>query len=146
MDILLPILLTAIIGGVGWLYRHEKERREAIERQLSEHKYKAYTTLLKIFLNIMKDIKGGKNINPQNLVSQMLDANMDIILYGSDDLIKTYQKFISSSREGKVNLKQFGDIVISIRRDMGNQKTNITSDDVLRQFVDYEDAKVKGLL
>lgn len=36
-----PILLV-ILGGIGWLYRHEKERREAVERQLSEHKYKAY--------------------------------------------------------------------------------------------------------
>ena len=146
MAALSPILL-AILGGVGWLYRHEKERREAVERQLSEHKYRAYITLLDIFFDVMKAIKAGKTIDQSDLIDRMFDANKDLILYGSDDVVNTYQKWLGSSRKGNVKLDQFGEIIISIRRDMGNPKTKITSEEVLRQFiVDYEDAKAKGLI
>jgi len=141
-----PILL-AILGGIGWLYRHEKERREAVERQLSEHKYKAYMTLLDIFFDMMKATKAGKTIDQTDLIDRMFDANKDLILYGSDDVVNTYQKWLGNARKEKVKLGQFGEIVISIRRDMGNPKTKITSEEVLRQFiVDYEDAKAKGLI
>jgi len=140
-------ILVAIIAGIGWLYRHEKERREAVERQLSEHKYKAYITLLGIFFGAMKDTKAGKTIDQSDLVNRMFDANKDLILYGSDDVVNTYHKWILMTRAGKINFGQFGEIIISIRRDMGNPKTKVTSEAVLRQFfVDYEDAKAKGLI
>ncbi len=141
-----PILLV-ILGGIGWLYRHEKERREAVERQLSEHKYKTYITLLDIFFDVMKATKAGKTIDQIDLVDRMFDTNKNLILYGSDNVVNTYQKWLGSAREGKVKLGQFGEIIISIRQDMGNPKTKITSEEVLRQFiVDYEDAKAKGLI
>ena len=145
-----PILLT-ISAGIGWLYRHEKERREAVERQLSEHKYKAYITLLDIFFDTMKAIHTGNAINQNDLIDRMFDANKDLIIYGSDDVVNTYQKWQSSIRdsvrEGKINeleqqlekLEKFGELVISIRGDMGNPNTNITSEKVLRQLItDYD--------
>ena len=81
----------------------------------------------------------------------MFDANKDLIIYGSDDVVNTYQKWLSSIRdsvrEGKINeleqqlekLEKFGELVISIRGDMGNPNTNITSEKVLRQLItDYD--------
>lgn len=142
-----PILLV-VLGGIGWLYRHEKERREAVERQLSDRKYKAYITLLDIFFGIMKDIKASKTKTiDQDLINRMIDASKDLLIYGSDDVVRTYQKWIDIAREGKSPLGQFGEIVISVRQDMGNSKTKVTSEDVLRLFIaDYEDAKAKGLI
>jgi len=150
LAVLSPFLLI-LLSGVGWLYKHEKEHREAIEHQLSEHKYKAYITLLDIFFKAMKAIHTGNTINQNDLIDRMFDANKDLIIYGSDDVVNTYQKWLSSVRdsvrEGKINereqqlekLEKFGEIVISIRRDMGNPKTNITSEKVLRQFItDYD--------
>jgi hypothetical protein len=141
-----PILLV-IIGGIGWLYRHEKERREAVERQLSEHKYKTYITLLDLFFDVMKATKTGKTIDQNDLNDRMFNAGKDLIIYGSDDVVTAFQKWLGGTREGKVTLGQFGELVISVRQDMGNSKTNITSEDVLRQFIiDYDDAKEKGLI
>lgn len=144
-----PILL-AILGGVSWLYRHEKERREAVEIQLSEHKYKAYITLLGIFFDLMKKTKLGEIANQKDLNDRMFDANKDLILYGSDDVVIAYQKWLGSARKEELEpiqfLEQFGKIIISIRKDMGNPKTKITSEEVLRQFItDYDDEKAKGL-
>lgn len=140
-----PILLV-ILAGVGWLYRHEKERREAVERQLSEHKYKAYITLLDIFFDMIKETKEDKVINQNKIVNRMIDANKNLILYGSDEVVCTYQKWLDIARNGKVGLKQFGEIVISMRRDMGNWNTKITPKDVLQQFIlDYDEEMVSRL-
>ena len=141
-----PILL-ALLYGISWLYKHEKERREAVERQLSEHKYNAYITLLDLFFDVMKATKAGKTIDQDDLIDRMFDVSKDLIIYGSDDVVNAFQKWLGSAREGKLTLGPFGEIVISIRRDMGNSKTKITYEDVLRQFiVDYGDAKAKGLI
>jgi len=142
-----PFLL-AFLGGIGWLYRREKERREAVERQLSERKYNAYITILDILFGIRKDIKAGKDqIIDLDLTNRMIDASRDLLIYGSYDVVNTYNELLKSAREGKATLRPFGEIVISIRQDMGNKKTKITSEDVLRQIIlDYEDAKAKGLI
>jgi hypothetical protein len=43
-------------------------------------------------------------------------------------------------------LLRFGEIIVAIRRDMGNPKTKVT-EDVLRQIVkDYDAVKAQGLL
>lgn len=150
-----PVLLV-ILSGVGWLYTHEKERREAIERQLSERKYNAYLTLLDFFFFTLNAVHTGFiNTNQDDFndlfEQKMFDATKDIIIYGSDDVVSAYHKWFSSVRddlyEGKINdpkrqresAKNFGEIVISIRRDMGNQKTKKTSEDVISIFHAYYD-------
>lgn len=91
----------------------------------------------------MKATKAGKTIDQANLVNQMIDANKNLILYGSDDVVKTYHKFFISAQEKRLKLDQLGEIIISIRQDMGNSKTKITSEDVLQFIVDYKNAKAK---
>ena len=142
-----PFLL-ALLGGVGWLYRHEKERREAVERQLSEHKYKAYIALLEVFFEVMKKTTLGKKIDQKEINDRMIDASKDLIIYGSDEVIETYQRWQHKARKNEPGaLTEFAEIIISIRRDMGHSKTRITSENVLRQLItDYDDAKAKGIL
>lgn len=139
-----PILL-ALLGGIGYLYKHEKQRRESAENQLSERKHKAYITLLEIFFDMMKATKSDKNPNEESIIDRMMDANKELILYGSDDVVWIYQKWLNNARQGSVNLGFFGELIVAIRRDMGYLKTKIQSEEVLRQFIiDYDDAKAKG--
>jgi len=141
-------LLVLLLGFVGWLYQHERERREAVEHQLSEHKYKAYIQVLDIFFGLMKTIKADRKIKQAKLTNQMIDASKDLMVYGSDEVVRIYQQWLQDAREGKAGgLIWFGDLVVAIRRDMGHAKTKITSDQILRQLVtDYDEAKLQGLL
>ena len=154
LAVLSPVLLV-ILSGVGWLYKHEKGRREAIERQLSERKYNAYLTLLDFFFFMLNEAHTGFNTNQDDFndlfKQKMFDATKDIIIYGSDDVVSAYHKWFSSVRdaldEGKINdpkrqresAKNFGEIVISIRQDMGNPKTKKNSEDVISIFRAYYD-------
>lgn len=139
-----PFLLAALAGS-GWLYRHERERRAAVERQVSERKYAAYTTLLDIFFTMMKGMKGAKGLTEKELTDRMIDANKDLMLFASDPVLRLYHEFLRNSREGVVDMEQFGEIIVAIRRDMGNAKTKVTAENVLRQIItDYDAAKAGG--
>jgi len=137
-------LLLALLAGLGWLYRHERERRSAAEQQISERKRSAYLQLLEIFFGAMKDISLGKTVrgDEKSLVEKMWDANQELILYGSDEVIRIYQAWLGEAREGYVDLEKFGQLIVAVRRDMGHLKTDISPDEVLRPFIrDYDEMK-----
>lgn len=141
---LTPVLVV-LLGGVGWLYRYERERRAAAERQVSERKYQAYIALLNIFFDLLKAQRKHQNIDGEDLVDRMFDANKELALYASDDVLQLYLDWLNRSRTGEVDINQFGELVVAIRRDMGYAKTKITSDDVLRQLIlDYDQVKARG--
>jgi hypothetical protein len=147
-----PFLLL-VLGGVGWLYRHEHERRTAVERQLSEHKYRVYIELLNIFYEQFQAVRDGKGVTADaKLVNRMMDANRELIMYGSDDVALTYLRWLDASKQAvesgaSPSLRGFGEVVVAIRRDMGNKRTKLTADDVLRQLItDYDTVKAQGLI
>jgi len=140
-------ILVALLGGVGWLYRHEKERREEVERQLSDQKYGAYVELIDIFFDLLKNAKFGRSQGQDELIDRMMDANKELIIYGSDEVVSAYFRWIAEARSGIMDLEKFGDIIVSIRRDMGNPNTDLQSHDILRVIItDYEKAKASGKL
>ena len=144
---ILVVLLSGIVAALSYLYRHERERREEVERQLSEHKYTTYMALMNTYTDVIKAAKAGKPLRPDDLTERMQELSKDLIIYGSDDVVKAFQKWVDTGRKGGISIKQFGELVVAIRRDMGNKKTKITYEEVLRQFInDYDDAKAKGLI
>jgi len=50
---IIVVVLSGVIAALGYLYKHEKERREEIERQLSEHKYKTYMALMNTYIEVI---------------------------------------------------------------------------------------------
>jgi len=147
MEILAALtpVLVLLLGGVGWLYRHERERRAAVERQLSEDKYNAYIELIDIFFDAFKHAKKGKSFDAQSSMERMIDANKELVMYGSDEVVKTYFDWLASARSGTIDMELFGDVVIAIRRDMGNSKTELTSHDFLRMLLsDFDRALEEG--
>lgn len=143
---LTPVLVV-LLGGVGWLYRHERERRTAAEHQVSERKYQAYITLLNIFFDMLKDVRHGKTPNRDAMNDKMIDAMKDLTLFSSDDVLLFFNDWWQRNRRGEVDLEQFGQLFVEIRRDMGSPRTRVTSDDVLRQLIlDYDEMKAAGRL
>jgi len=148
LELLLAVaspFLLALSGVLAWRYQHERERREEVERQLSEHKYKAYTFLLDIFFDIVKASTRESKVQPVNrkMIDRMMDAGKDLIVYGSDDVVTEYQQWLDATRKGEPAYKvfgHFGDLIIAVRRDMGNSKTKVTKENVLRQILtDYDE-------
>ena len=135
-QISVPILLL-ILGGIGWLYRHEKERRLQIEKQLSERKYDVYIKLLTVFFDILKQVKKAQPTNASKLIDKMLDIKKELIIFGNDNVLFSFFRWEKQSQT-KSNLKALAELIIEVRKDMGNPKTSITTKDFLKSLVSTE--------
>ena len=152
-----PFFLIAT-GVLAWLYQHERERRAEIEKQLSDAKYKTYIELLNIFFGLFKAVMTGAKptasqatASPE-VIGRMFDASKDLMIYGSDDVLISYEKWMTKSGSASGSdtagaLQGLGDVLIAIRKDMGHPKTTVTTDHILRLLLkDYEQAKADGLI
>ena len=144
--IAVPILLL-ILGGIGWLYRHEKERRLQIEKQLSDKKYDVYIKLLTVFFDILKQVKKGQKTNETKLIDRMMDIKKELLIFGNDGVLFAFFRWEKHSQT-KSNLKALAELIIEVRKDMGNPKTKISTKDFLKSLVqtdqDYEKLREQG--
>jgi predicted DNA-binding ribbon-helix-helix protein len=140
-------LLVLILGGIGWLYRHEKERRLQIEKQLSDKKYDVYIKLLTVFFDILKQVKKGQKTNATKLIDRMMDIKKELIIFGNDGVLFAFFRWEKQSQT-KSNLKALAELIIEVRKDMGNPKTKISTKDFLKSLVqtdqDYKELKEQG--
>ncbi|MEH6306186.1 hypothetical protein RYH73_11065 [Olivibacter sp. CPCC 100613] len=77
INIAIPIIL-ALFAGVGWLYRHEKERRLLVERQLSEKKYQVYIKFVNLFFELYENQKFKKSMSEQEMFKTMIEMRRDM--------------------------------------------------------------------
>jgi hypothetical protein len=67
------------------------------------------------------------------------------MLYGSDEVVRLYHDWLAVARAGTMDLLQFGELIVAMRRDMGHQKTEIKGEDVLRALIpDFDVAQRAG--
>jgi hypothetical protein len=72
INIAIPIVL-ALFAGVGWLYKHEKERRLLVERQLSEKKYQVFIKFINLFFDLYENQKFKKEMSEQKMIKSMIE-------------------------------------------------------------------------
>ena len=146
---IIPIIL-AIIAGLGWLYKHEKEKRLLIERQLSDKKYDVYFKFISVYFDIFKTIKKGQKFDASKLTGKMIDIKKELTIYGSDEVIRKFFKWEQASSNEVNSLIPITDIIIEMRKDMGNPKTKITTNDFLKSLVrdeeSYQELKKQGVI
>jgi hypothetical protein len=114
-----------------------------------------YYNFLKPFMEIFmaqrkaskkKGKKGGKAI-PDNLIDHMLVANIDLHLLGSDETCGIWREwrkisFKTPSEDPEVQKMRntagvvfYARIILSIRKDLGQEDTSINEMDILRSFI-----------
>jgi len=137
---IISILLSAVIAVLAYLLRSDREHNREIERQLSDKKYDTYKALLDGFEVILHGDESQRKDN----IAHLNDMGRNLLFYGSDAVIESYQVYLrlATSEEMSQNLAKFdetaekliGNILLNIRRDMGNKKTKMKSRDLFYQF------------
>lgn len=130
---IIPIII-AMLAGLGWLYKHEKEKRLLIERQLSEKKYDVYFKFITVYFDLFKDIKKGTKTDPSKYTNKLIDIKKELTIYGSDEVLKKFFKWEHTSTNKVQSLIPITDVIIEMRRDMGNPKTKITTNEFLKSL------------
>lgn len=134
-------ILTASTLVFGYLWQRQTERIKIIEQQLSQNKYKAYSELVSIFYDMIKDLKIGKEFNNEELSLRLINSKKDILIYGSDKVFQKMNKWLSHIGENQKDpkhLKYLLELMIDIRKDMGHRDTKLTNKDILISWVQDE--------
>lgn len=143
---LLSILISAIVALAGFIIARQTEKLRTMREQLSQKKYNAYADAVKMFYSVLKDTKANRTTNNREMMDRMIDIKRDIFMYGSDKVFKAFNKWLLSTTKSndKAQFAAFLDFVLEMRKDLCNNKTELTKHDILLNLTQSED-EVKKL-
>ena len=141
-------LLVLLLTAVGWKARNSIERKIELENKLRDDRIKTYNQILEPFIIfLMTDVawntnKKNKNIDKTEYATSKLlsleyrEASFKLALVASDALVKSYnnlmQSFYNSEQDTRDNTLKFkemlellGELLIEIRKSMGNEGTKL---------------------
>lgn len=142
---ILSVSIPAIVTIAGIIIARQTEKLRTMREQLSEKKYKAYADAVKMFYSILKNAKTHQTMNNEEMMARMIDVKRDIFMYGSDKVFKAFNKWLLASKDNhdKAQFAAFLDFVLEMRRDMCNNKTKLTKEDILLNLTQCkEEAKL----
>ena len=108
---------------------------------------KSYMQLLEPFMQALANPRSDVKIDQQNLIKSMVRANIDLHLFGSDKSCKILQEWRTlglkgQSQEPSIQKKRnsamlifYSRLLLSIRRDLGQQETKVNELGILRSFL-----------
>ena len=136
-------LLTLGLTWYLWVLKSDYDKRREMKRLTYESRQKSYDALLKPFVNQFREIAVNKNVDPNTLKQELVEAGVKLTIYGSDEVISAYENFKKLGQEQPLDnyelLSEFGKLILNIRKDTGFPETEITVKEILKSFiVDYD--------
>jgi len=133
--ILNPNVEAAIISGLIAVFLFQQQKQKELLMELYKRKavlYKdfVYTWVVSLLLN--------KDNATQVIQDYQKEQIHKSILWASDDFIREFTSFIKKYRNVENNIeiiRDFGVILLTIRRDLGFKNKNISEKDILRIFI-----------
>lgn len=138
---LLSVLISAIVAVAGIIIARQTEKLRTMREQLSEKKYKAYADAFTMFYSVLKDAKAHRVTNSDEMMDRMIDIKRDILMYGSDNVFETFNKWLLASNgiNSKEQFSAFLDFVLEMRKDLCNNKTRLNKHDLLLNLTQSEE-------
>ena len=136
----------------------EVELLKISQTQLYLHKTQEFINLVEYFGQFLADTeKLQKTLkNPKEVVTyktNMYNLGVKVFFFASDSTIRKYIQWRGQSKPNPTNddairvLQLYGELVVSIRKDLGYEETTCTSDDFLKIIInDWEEFKRKHAL
>lgn len=111
---------------------------------LREHKAELYTKLSKMFFDLLKVTISDKtqseiDKDTNGLVDQIYTCNQELIVWGSDDVVKKFISYRENVRNPNTIFTSIGDLFLSIRKDLGHKNTGLNNKNILKIFVNSEE-------
>jgi hypothetical protein len=127
-------IIVALIAVFGVVLPYLIQRNKEYKLKLAEQKIAAYSEFLRDFTETAVLIMHNEEIGGKKFDRQRMLARNQILLYGSDDVIKAYDKWViftdNSGKGGSdEDVALFGNFLLKIRQDIVG-KTKVTVDDI----------------
>ena len=133
-EILLSLLGT-LSAFLIWRVQHQKDKIKDIESQLSEKKYKLYSEIVYLIVDLsMASKMGEKPLTEKDIQKRLLTAKREMFLYAPDNIFKTYTAWtleLQGPTPGVNHFKTYFKMMKLIRKDMGFGSSKINLDDFM---------------
>ncbi|QEL03441.1 hypothetical protein FKG96_22285 [Olivibacter sp. LS-1] len=149
LKITIALLSSGVVILGTWLKIYHDKLRD-IKAKLSDKKYQTYYELLAILFDLINQTKKLQSISEEEVLLRIMNVKRDLILYGNDKIIKKFFEWEDNQLKTGYRLWNWAELAALARRDMGNKRTTINADEILRSlFVkkqDYLDFKKEYIL
>ncbi|WP_413616367.1 hypothetical protein MRB56_08725 [Halomonas cupida] len=141
---LAPVLLTLIGGGVGWLLKSKLEAKRRIEESLQEQAAQIYLEILLPFATLFSDLSQKSQAETLKKIKsrEYREKSFKLVLVGSDEVVSSWNSMwstIYAAERGEVQsteiLLEFGNVLLAIRRSLGNSSTSMSNRDLLKWLI-----------
>ena len=128
-------LLGTLSAFLIWRVQHQKDKIKDIESQLSEKKYKLYSEIVYLVIDLsMAHKMGEKSLTQKDIQKRLLTAKRDMFLYAPDKIFKSYTDWtleLQGEQPGVNHFKTYFKMMKLIRKDMGFGSSKIGLDDFM---------------
>lgn len=118
-----------------WRIQYQKDKIKDIESQLSEKKYKMYSELVYLVVDLtMASKMGEKSLTEKDITKRLLTAKRDMFLYAPDNIFKTYTAWtleLKGENPGVHHFKTYFKMMKLVRKDMGHSTSKLSLDDFM---------------
>jgi hypothetical protein len=88
---------------------------------------------------LLKKLESGDNKVVQKIKKEMLDLATGLFFFASDKTVRKYGDWKMGTIKGELTgidlLRNFGELMVALRKDLGQTDTKLTGDDFLRLFL-----------
>lgn len=146
---LVPTLAVLIGGGIGWVFKTRYEELRQIELTLRDERYKTYWGILEPYVLLFASMKEDKDGGQKKAMQTILSYNyrktaFELNLIGSDEVVRSWNEMMQNlyrleeapTPQGTGQLlMDFGTVLLAIRKDVGNKRTQLKPKDMFRAMI-----------
>lgn len=139
-----PALIAVVGGIIGWFLKSRLEAKRRIEESLRDEAAKVYLDILMPFAVLYTDLseKSQKETLKKIKSREYREKSFKLVLVGSDEVVNAWNEMwntIYKSERGEAESKEilfaFGDVLLAIRKSLGNTTTAMTNRGMLRWLI-----------
>jgi DNA topoisomerase IA len=120
-------IIVALIAVFGAVVTYLLQKNKELNLKLAEQKREAYTSFLRNFTETAVAVMHDEDVSGKDADRDRMFARDQLLLYGSDDVIKAYDTWVRYADTEEHDLDREGELVslilLAIRKDlMGKSK------------------------
>jgi hypothetical protein len=145
LQVLGPPLLMALGGIITWVIKSKIEELHAVEEKLREDRRKIYSQILDPYVRLFADLEGRGSAQAIKKITsyEYRKTAFELNLFGSDEVVRAYNALMKHTYEAESTRKQdtkemmrlWGNLLLEIRKSLGNKKTKLNERDMLRAMI-----------
>ena len=126
-------IIVALIAVFGAVFPYLFQKNKELNLTIADQKREAYTSFLRNFTEIALAVMHDKDISGEDADRDRMLARDQLLLYGSDDVIKAYDAWVEYADIEDHDLNRESELVslifLAIRKDLLG-KTRVTKEDL----------------